>query len=85
MDLNWLSLLGWAASIIVTVSLLMKDAKKLRAWNLLGATLFVIYGSIRADWPIVLVNAIIWGADLYYLYRYYVIDPKQALHEEVPA
>ena len=35
---------GYLASVVVAISLMMSNIKKLRWWNLIGAALFVAYG-----------------------------------------
>lgn len=60
-------LIGYLASILVAVSLMMSAIVKLRIINLLGAVCFVIYGIIISAYPIVAVNGFITIVDLYYL------------------
>ncbi|BDY03488.1 hypothetical protein [Ferrimonas sp. YFM] len=72
MELHWIwDWVGYAASIVVAISLTMADIKKLRWWNLLGAALFVLYGWAIAAYPVMLVNAFIVIIDAYYLVKIY--------------
>ncbi|NQT60501.1 MAG: hypothetical protein HQ557_16110 [Bacteroidetes bacterium] len=64
MDL--IMLFGTFASIIVAVSLTMKNIKLLRIVNLAGAVLFSIYGYLIGAIPVVVVNAFIAVIDIYY-------------------
>jgi uncharacterized protein with PQ loop repeat len=53
-------LVGYAASLFVLVSFLMKDIRTLRMVNSVGCALFVVYGiMLEYSIPIVLTNAAI--------------------------
>ncbi|MCB9195553.1 MAG: uroporphyrinogen decarboxylase [Flavobacteriales bacterium] len=62
---------GYAASIAVAVSFLMKDIVKLRVINIVGCGLFVLYGflmpTLRVGLPIIVTNAAIMTVNFYYL------------------
>lgn len=60
---------GYLASVVVAVSLMMADIKKLRWWNLLGAALFVAYGWAIGAVPVALVNFFIVVIDIYYIIK----------------
>ncbi|QSX29374.1 MULTISPECIES: YgjV family protein [Shewanella] len=62
---------GYLASVVVAISLMMANIKKLRWWNLLGAALFVAYGLAIAAYPVALVNFFIVLIDAYYLVKLY--------------
>ena len=66
-----LEIIGYAGSILIAISLLMSSFLKLRLINLIGAICFVVYGVFIGAYPIALVNLIICGIDLYYLYQIY--------------
>jgi len=60
MDENFiLEIIGYIASGLVAVSLMMTSIIKLRVINLLGAIFFVIYGMFISAYPVALVNFII--------------------------
>jgi len=61
--------IGYLASILITISMLMKEIFKLRFINLMGCILFVIYGLIIGAYPVAIANAIIVFINLYYLYK----------------
>jgi len=67
-------LFGYAASVIVAVSLMMKNIKHLRWWNLLGALLFSAYGLQIGAMPVFVLNGFIAVADIYYLRQLYMIS-----------
>jgi hypothetical protein len=59
---------GYLASLILIISFLMKNMSTLRIVNSLGAILFVVYGFLlQTSWPIIITNAFILGANIYYL------------------
>lgn len=62
---------GYLASVVVAISLMMSNIKRLRWWNLLGAALFVAYGIAIAAYPVTLVNFFIVLIDAYYLVKLY--------------
>ena len=65
---SWVEYLGYAASILVGVSMLMKDMMKLRFVNTIGSLLFVIYSFFIKAYPVAAVNSVIILVNLYYLY-----------------
>lgn len=62
---------GYLASVVVAISLMMSNIKKLRWWNLIGAALFVAYGAAIDAYPVALVNFFIVLIDIYYLVKLY--------------
>lgn len=62
---------GYLASVVVAISLMMSNIKKLRWWNLIGAALFVAYGVAIGAYPVALVNFFIMLIDTYYLVKLY--------------
>ena len=67
----YLELLGYLASVLVAISLMMSSVLKLRLINLAGAIAFFIYGWLIGAYPIAAVNAVIIVVNLYFLYRIY--------------
>lgn len=66
--LEWI---GYIASLIVLISLLMSSIKKLRWINLFGALIFGIYGFMIHSLPTGLMNIGIVAIDMYFLARIY--------------
>jgi GNAT superfamily N-acetyltransferase len=62
-----LQLLGYAASALVAVSLMMKSLLRLRLINLAGASLMAAYGLFIHAYPVAVLNGTIVLVDLYYL------------------
>ncbi|ELB2750401.1 YgjV family protein [Vibrio alginolyticus] len=67
MDMNMVEILGYAASIMVAISLTMKDIVKLRILNFIGCALFTAYGLMIDSWPVVLTNGFIACVNIYFL------------------
>ena len=62
-------LVGYAASVLVAVSLMMSSILRLRIINLTGALLFTAYGVLIGAVPVAALNLFIVGVNLYYLAR----------------
>lgn len=67
----WIEWVGYGASLMIAVSLLMTDLIKLRLINTVGCLLFVIYGFIVGAYPVAVANAAIIVINLYHLYKLY--------------
>jgi len=62
-------LVGYLASLLLIISFLMKNIRTLRLVNSLGCIAFIAYGFLlQTSWPIIITNAFIVGANIYYLY-----------------
>jgi hypothetical protein len=62
--------IGYIASVIILISFLMKDMKKLRVINIVGCLLFASYGFLlNVSWPIVITNLAIVVINLFFLLR----------------
>jgi hypothetical protein len=62
-------IIGYIASLLVAISLMMSSILKLRIINLVGAVFFTIYGLLIHAYPVAAVNFFIVLIDLYYLYQ----------------
>lgn len=67
--LDWI---GYIASLIILISLLMSSIKKLRWINLVGALIFGVYGFLIGSLPTGLMNIGIAVIDIYFLARIYL-------------
>jgi hypothetical protein len=65
----YFELLGTLSSIVVAVSLTMKNIRWLRTVNLIGAFFFTLYGFFIQSWPVLGLNAFIVVINTYYLIR----------------
>lgn len=61
--------IGYTGSILVAISLMMKNIYHLRRINLIGASTFAFYGYLVKAYPVVLLNGFIALVDIYYLIR----------------
>jgi len=86
-NLDAVELLGYLASALIVLSLLMSSLYKLRVVNLIGAIVFTAYGLLIGSLPVVLTNAAIVMIDVFYLSRMFRARADEAYFEviEVPA
>lgn len=64
-------IIGYAASILVAVSLMMSKIVTLRIINLIGAALFSLYGILIDSIPVAAMNGFIVLINVYYLFQMY--------------
>jgi hypothetical protein len=57
--MNYLEVVGWIATFVVIGSFLINDILKLRSVNLVGATLWLIYGIIAGSFSIMFLNIVV--------------------------
>jgi energy-converting hydrogenase Eha subunit E len=55
----WLEAIGWAGSAVLVWSLLQSSVLRLRALNLAGSLVLVVYNAALAVWPMVTLNAVL--------------------------
>ena len=68
MNFEWMKEgIGYAASLIILVSLLMTNVFRLRLINGIGSVLFGAYGWMIGSWPVCAINLVIAGIDGWYL------------------
>ncbi len=68
-DINILEIFGYVASVIIATSLMMNSLLKLRWLNLLGASMFSVYGFIIGSLPVALLNLFNAITNVTYLVR----------------
>lgn len=61
--------IGYGASILIAISLMMTNIIKLRIINSIGCVMFIIYGMAVKSYPVVLSNLIIIFINIYNLYK----------------
>lgn len=67
---NWSDFVGYAASIFVVLSFMLKNIKQIRIINLIGCICFVIYGAFSGMlWPVIIPNAILCVIQIYHLLK----------------
>ena len=60
---------GYVSMIIVLISMLMKDIKKLRILNTIACSMFVIYGFVLGAYPIVIMNILVICINIFRLIK----------------
>lgn len=71
MDIDYLTWIGYLASVIIAVSMTLNSIVKFRWINLAGASLFSLYGFMIGSLPVALMNGFIVAVDVYYLFLIY--------------
>ena len=71
MELDFLQIIGYIASVIIALSMTINSIVKFRWVNLLGALTFSTYGFLIGAMPVAFLNGFIVSVDLFYLYRIY--------------
>jgi hypothetical protein len=69
--LNVVEIVGYFASVMVAISLMMKDIIWLRCLNFVGCSLFVAYGVAITAWPVAGMNAFVACINIYHLIKIY--------------
>jgi len=64
---NLIEWIGYLASFIILVSLLMRSIKRLRIVNLIGAAIFTFYGYQIGSFPVMIMNLGIVFINIYYI------------------
>ena len=67
--ISWIEWFGYAASIVVAISLTMSSIVKLRWFNLTGAMMFSSYGFIIGALPVGFLNLFIVVINVVHLAR----------------
>ncbi|MDP5252849.1 MULTISPECIES: hypothetical protein [unclassified Vibrio] len=79
MEINAIEMFGYVASVMVALSLTMKDIVRLRVLNLIGCALFASYGLMIDAWPVAATNGFIAVVNVYYLTKMWLNkNQKQA-------
>ncbi len=65
--MNYYEWIGYTGSVLVAVSLMMKNIYYLRQINLVGASTFAFYGYLVKAYPVVTLNGFIAIVDVIYL------------------
>jgi hypothetical protein len=65
----FLELIGYGASALIAISMMMSSIVRLRLFNMAGAIGFAIYGLLIGAYPVAVLNGIIVVVNAYYLVR----------------
>lgn len=66
---TWLEIVGYAASGLIAISLMMSSILRLRLINLIGALAFASYGLLIHAYPVAVLNGLIALINVYHLRR----------------
>lgn len=69
--MEWQEIVGYTGSVLIALSLMMKNIVRLRKVNLFGASTFAIYGLLVSAYPVLVLNSFIALVDIYYLVDVY--------------
>lgn len=68
-EISIIEWIGYMASMLVLVSLMMASLLKLRVINLVGSVIFSLYGFLIGSYPVGIMNLLIVISNIYYLYK----------------
>jgi hypothetical protein len=57
--MDYLELIGWIGNVFVVISFLNNDTLKLRSYNLVGASLWLVYGIVAVSFSIIFLNIVV--------------------------
>jgi hypothetical protein len=69
MGMPWVEIVGYAGTVLVGLSLMMANIRRLRWVNLFGAATLAVYGLLIQAWPVVTLNGFIVVVDAFYLIK----------------
>lgn len=69
--MNWIEIIGYIASFLVAVSLMMSSIVRLRWLSLAGGTTFSFYGFLIGAYPVAVVNGFIACINIFFLIKIY--------------
>lgn len=67
-------IIGYVASVLIAVAMMMRGMVRLRVVALLGSVAMTIYGALLGAWPIIVANGFISAVHLWHL-RHLVFNP----------
>lgn len=68
MNVTFIDIAGYLASLVLLISFTRKNVKQLRIINTVGCLLFVLYGGLLEAWPVMVTNICIVLINVYYLF-----------------
>lgn len=69
MRADWIELLGWAATAVFVGSYFCGRASLLRAVQMSGALLWIIYGTLIRSTPVIVANVLVLSAAAWTMLR----------------
>jgi hypothetical protein len=64
-----IEIIGYAASILIAISITIKGGFYFRILNMAGSICFLIYGLFIGSWPVAIINIYGTGINLFHLIR----------------
>lgn len=72
--------IGYFASAIIIISLLMNDFVRFRSVNIIGCAIWVYYGATINSSPVIIFNSACIGVNLYYFLKVKILTKKEKLN-----
>lgn len=79
----WLEVLGWVGSVVLVYSLTETRVTRFRVLNLVASVLLVAYNTVLGIWPMVAMNGVIAGVNVWHLLRMLRTRDDEATYEVV--
>jgi len=79
----WLDALGWAGSALLILSLSLSNVLRFRALNLVASLALTAFNTALGIWPMVAMNGIIAGINVWYLWRLLRTRDDESTYEVV--
>lgn len=76
-----IEIIGWIGTAAVLASFLMKDMLTLRLMNVAACLIWVSYGMLKQDMPIVITNGSIIMIHLLWFHKNYKQSKEYKIHE----
>ena len=67
--MHWLDVLGWGGSALLVYSLMQARVFRFRVLNLVACVVLVVFNAILEIWPMVAMNVVLSGINLYFIRR----------------
>lgn len=67
--MNIIEIIGWIATIGTLLSFAVKDMRNLRLINAAASMIWIVYGILKADNPIIVINSAVIVMHLYWFYK----------------
>lgn len=67
--MNTIEIIGWIATIGTLLSFAVKDMYKLRLINSAASMVWIVYGILKVDNPIIVINSAVIVIHLYWFYK----------------
>lgn len=66
---HWLDIVGWGGSTVLVISLMQTRLLRFRIINTIGCVLLVFFNSMLHVWPMVGVNLVLCGVNLWFIVK----------------